>query len=611
MSNDRLTPAPPIGGSHILSLDELTPEFEKIGNEELASWAALIGDTNAQKEKNFSPILPLMLNLRGEAYSLKDHFVMEPLFSAEIPWRTVYKCGRQISKSTSLAAQGFVQTATIPYFNSLYVLPLYEMARRFSSNVVRPFIEESRIKSMVVDSRCEQSVLQKTFTNHSIMFFTFAFIDCDRTRGISADKMAIDEAQDMDWDFIPIIRETLSASKWGLEQYSGTPKTFDNTMEALWEDSSQAEWLIRCGCGHWNIPTMRFDASRMFGPVSNIAKHGTAIVCAKCGKPVDPRTGRWVHAYPDRRTMFSGYHVPQIILPMHYASEKKWTEFLRKSNKSASNIFLNECMGESCDVGTKLITHDELRKACILHKLDFNVARGTNFTGKYIQRILGVDWGGGGEKEISFTTLAVLGLCPDYRMELIWGERMHNAVSDVDEVRRIQEIFQIFQCHYLAHDFAGSGSVHETLMIQSGFPISRIIPFSYVRTGGKSLIHHHPPTGNSSRHFYSLDKTWSLMLLSLLLKTKHLTLTDYESSRDLVDDFLNVFEEKSETRDQGDILVVKRSPKKSDDFVHAVNYAACGHYHVTQKPPKFAEQFGLTLTPEQRQVAHPAHHVKF
>lgn len=101
------------------------------------------------------------------------------------------------------------------------------------------------------------------------------------------------------------------------------------------------------------------------------------------------------------------------------------------------------------------------------------------------------------------------------------------------------------------------------------------------------------------------------MLLCLLLKTKHLALTEYESSKNLVEDFLHIYEDKTETANAGDILTVKRKSKQSDDFVHSVNFACCGHFHVTQKPPRFADQFGLTLTAEQREVAHPTHHVKF
>ena len=84
------------------------------------------------------------------------------------------------------------------------------------------------------------------------MLFSFAYQDAERTRGISADKNVIDEVQDMDISFLPVIHETISASQeWGLIQYAGTPKTMDNTIQVLWQDSSMAEWMVKCPhCSH-------------------------------------------------------------------------------------------------------------------------------------------------------------------------------------------------------------------------------------------------------------------------------------------------------------------------------------------------------------------------
>lgn len=507
--------------------------------------------------------------------------------------------------SMSLAAQGIIQSAATPHFKTLYVCPLYEQIRRFSANYIKPFINESNIKDMILDSSCEESVLQKSFSNQSKMFFSFAYLNCDRIRGLGCDCMSGDEIQDLDWDFLPIIEETLSASEWNIRRFTGTPKTMDNTIQALWEDSSQGEWVIQCkACKYWNIPSSEFDIIRMIGPVSNIKSFGTAVVCAKCGGPVHPADGGWQHRYPDRRSQFSGYHVPQIILPIHYAHENKWTELLTKMQKRSNAVVLNECFGESCDVGTKLVTLEELKQVAILHKLDFHVAKNIRFQEKYIQRILGVDWGGGGETETSYTTITVIGLRPDYKQEVIWGERMHAAVSDVEEVRRILEVFSLFQCHYLAHDFGGSGSVHETLILQSGFPMDRVVPFSYTGSAGKTLIGHHPPEVNSSRHYYSLNKTWSLVLLCTMIKTKHLLFPEYQSSKDLLEDFLHIYEHKTETT-KGDVLLIRRSPKLSDDFVHSTNFAACAHYHTTQHYPDFARSFNLTLSDEQMNVAQP------
>ena len=148
------------------------------------------------------------------------------------------------------------------------------------------------------------------------MLFSFAYLDAERTRGISADKNVIDEVQDMDITFLPIIHETLSASRdWGIIQYAGTPKTLDNTIERLWVDSSMAEWVIKCphaGCGHWNIPSLEFDLIKMIGPVrEDISDTCPGVVCAMCQKPINPRppaqggTGRWIHRYAEKRWTFA------------------------------------------------------------------------------------------------------------------------------------------------------------------------------------------------------------------------------------------------------------------------------------------------------------------
>lgn len=567
-----------------------------------------------QKIPTLAPLLPAFLSLNGKPYTLRNHYMMAPLFDTCMPWKILFKCGRQISKSTSLSAQGIMQTSAIPFFNTLFVLPLFESTRRLSTNYVRAMIEQSPIKEIMVDKSCNLSVLQKTFRNNSKMIFSYAFLNCDRVRGISADKLIIDEIQDMDWEFLPVIQEVLSASQnWGLQQYSGTPKTFDNTIQALWEDTTQSEWVIKCQhCNHYNIPSVAYDVMGMIGPTENIDKHGTALICAKCCKWIDSRSGRWVAARPDKRTIFSGYHVPQIILPMHFSSEKKWTELLIKRDKGVSPAaFLNECLGESCDLGTKLVTYEELRKAASLHQNTFDVARKQPFTKEYIQRVIGIDWGGGGLKEVSYTAIAVVGLRPDYRLELIYAERLHTATSDTEEVKRIIDLFTLFQCAWLAHDFGGSGSVHETLLIQAGFPYDRIIPFNYVRAAAANMISHHPPTANTSRHFWSLDKARSLILLCTLLKTLHLQLTEWESSKNLLEDFLNLIEDKVATKHAGDIFTVTKSPNKTDDIVHAINFACCAHFHTTQQYPNVAQTFELNLTDKQmRAIALPANHTK-
>lgn len=349
----------------------------------------------------------------------------------------------------------------------------------------------------------------------------------------------------------------------------------------------------------------------MVGPVSLIAEHGTALVCAECHRPVDARKGRWIHRYPDRRPDFSGFHVPQIIMPMHYSDEDMWISFLQKREKTDKATFLNECMGESCDSGQKLITMTELRRASILHKLDWNEARTSGFEKKYIQRVLGIDWGGGGIDEISFTTLTVIGLTPNGQYQVIWGERLHGATSDADEIVRIKETFSMFQCSYIAHDYGGSGAVKETLLLQAGFPTNRVMPCLYTPGSRRNMITHKPPSQDSSRSYYAVDKPRSLVLMCTLVKTNRLLLPEYDSAKDLTEDLLHLVEAKTETIAAGDIYRIVRQPKMTDDFAHSTNFALCCLYHTRNEFPNIADDMKLTLTEEQISIANPLHQVDF
>src|SRR5437764_346238 len=48
------------------------------------------------------PLLPLLLSIKGEPYTLDRYFPFEPFFRTRMPRKSLLKTGRQVSKSTSL-----------------------------------------------------------------------------------------------------------------------------------------------------------------------------------------------------------------------------------------------------------------------------------------------------------------------------------------------------------------------------------------------------------------------------------------------------------------------------------------------------------------------------
>ncbi len=571
------------------------------------------------------PLLPLLFSLKGKPYSLDNYFPFEPFFRTRIPRATLLKTGRQVSKSTSLAAQGISTAISMPYFSTLYVTPLYEMIRRFSHNYVREFIESSPSKELLVSEDLAQNVLQRQFNNGSNMYFSYAFLDAERTRGIPADKNAIDEVQDIQYDFLQIIHETLSGSPYAVKAYSGTPKTLDNTMEKLWQDSSQAEWIIKChhsGCNYWNVPSLSYDLLKMLGPWhEEISEKIPGVVCAKCRKHLNPRSGRWVHAYPERRWSFSGYHIPQIILPMHYANPEKWDILIGKSQGRANTTFttfLNEVCGESYDEGSKLLSETDLKAAAVLPWPN-DWRKAADQIGGYVRRVLAVDWGGGGgalkatgdsgKSRTSFTSLAVLGYRADGIIDVLWGMRSLKTHDYYYESQLVVETLNRFRCSHLVHDYGGAGAIRETFVHQAGWPAENIVPIAYHTTAKHNIMTFHPATESHPRHWYSVDKSRALVLTSQCIKFGLIRFFqyDFKSADDagLIRDFLALLEEKIDGRGTTDRYVIVRHPNLPDDFAQAVNIGSCALWHIAKRWPDLSVTMKFQIPMDLEELTKP------
>lgn len=554
---------------------------------------------------SLEPILPLVLNLNGKPYSINDHFPFAPLFRVLMPKSQVWKTGRQLSKSTSLAAHGVVVANSIPFFKTLYVTPLFEQIRRFSNNYVRSFIDQSPIKAQWCGTETDNNVLQRSFKNKSMMLFSYAMLDADRVRGVSSDRMCIDEVQDMDPDHIPIIQETMSYSRFAMSHFTGTPKSMDNPLEGLYQRSSAAEWFIPChaaGCKHWNIPARDHDLDAMIGPYrDDISEKLPATVCAKCQKPINPRHGRWVHRHPDRRWNFAGYHVPQLLLPLHYADPDKWATLLQKREgfNYTPAQFYNEVLGESIDAGQKLVTETDLRNASILPWENKREPEPEclKHLDEYKHRILAIDWGGGGEAGISFTVVSVMGFRHDGAIDVLWGKRLMLGGEHLAEAVECMKYSQQFKCDFVCHDYTGAGTVRETVMVQAGFNLDRVMAIRLCRSAAQDLMVYKEPTAFNHRAHYSLDKTRSLLYTCQAIKLKQVRFFQYDwTSQDnpgLIADFLALVENKTESRSSGDIYTITRNVLLSDDFAQSVNFGANALWHINQALPNFAEIAGL------------------
>lgn len=533
-------------------------------------------------------LLPIYFKLKGKPYDISNYIFFEPFYGIKLPTQSIFKTGRQISKTTNLAAKTILHAAVNEYYNILSVTPTYPQIYRFVTLYINPFLDNSLIGELIFKGKIHDTLQQKTFTNNSTLFFEHCFKTVDRIRGISADELNIDEVQDIDIDFLPVILETLEASEYRISYYTGTPKTLDNTIQKLWDESSQAEWCIPCShCGYYNICTIEQDLMKMIG--------SETLICAKCSKSIEGIQGFWLHTFPEKRHIFAGYHIPQPILPRYYKNKQRWKELLDKISKWPADKVHNEILGESYDRAKRLITKQELQQACSL-PFENKISESIKVIGHYYHRVMGIDWSGGGEESLSFTKIAIGGMTPTGIIDIIYSEDLTRFVKPEDELDYIIKLYKLFKISYISHDFTGAGTIRQVLLAKSGIPVDRIIPIWYVGiTSRKSFFSYNK---KASTPYYSLDKTRSLVLICMAIRHHLIRFPSFTSMEHLLNDFLALVEDVTVSTVR-EIYRIMRSKDMCDDYAHAVNFTCISLWHIYNRYPEFAELMKYVISKEE------------
>jgi hypothetical protein len=359
-----------------------------------------------------------ILSLKGGPLDLKGRPYLADVYDTDAQ-RILLKFGRQSEKSTTLSALIALNTACIPYYNTIFVSPSASQTKDFSNDRLNQFLKNSDyINSNLFDLTCTDRVDQKSLLNGSNIYLRYAFHNADRTRGISADKVCIDEIQDIRTDNISVIEECASHSDrknkghpYKSYLYSGTPKSTSNSIEYFWKKSTMREWGIKCtGCGHWALELS----------LKNIGKE--YLVCERCDHQLYPQTGRWIITNPGKD--IEGYHICQLSVP--WLDWKK--DILFKLDTYPQNRFYNEVLGLSYDSGSKPLTMVHLRQCCNSERKDW-----WKHDEGYIPRpvFAGIDWALTSDK--SFTILTIGSWLPYPNKFIVLYQRKFEANLDINQ----------------------------------------------------------------------------------------------------------------------------------------------------------------------------------
>ena len=384
--------------------------------------------------------------LNGKKFRLTNRHYLKPIYDAKIE-EGLLMCGRQVEKSTTFSVHMANYTLMVPFFQGLYFAPLTDQVGVFSKSRLGRLYEDSQknfVKKNFMGPGYANNVFEKQFKNGSVNYLKHCYEYGDNIRGISVNGIWGDEIQDIHIDAIPVIKEAQShayesGAGMKLTWYSGTPKTFSNTIQQYWDRSTQNEWVIKCPhCGKYQILGVKNMTPNKY-------------ICTKCKMeiPTESRiNGQWVQLQPGRR--MQGFRISQLMVPWITPAEI-WT----KQEEYSKGKFYNEVLGRSYEDADKpftaiLLNQISANNYALYDRADREFANAPTF--------MGVDWGKG---EKAYTVITIYGWnSREQKLQIIYTKKCaHGEETDADwQVRHISGLMQIFKVQMCIADW-GFGHV--------------------------------------------------------------------------------------------------------------------------------------------------------
>jgi len=480
-------------------------------------------------------------HLRGQPISFDGRPYLPQVYESEAS-RLVIRASRQVEKSTFLVNSINYYAMQFPGIHIVCVFPRQEQARVFSRSRLLTTIEGSPvIRRILLGSQGRKpQVMNLHFANSSEVYVRAAYHSADSVRGLDADLLIVDEFQDIAPGALPVMQEALSHSQHRKLILTGTPKSTDNDLEAVYTASTACEWQVPCaGCQQ---PVILDETC--IGP--------TALICPECDQPINPRAGAWVPRNPES-TWGAGYWINHLMVP--------WIShpvLLASQQSYDPAAFRNECLGLPTSLGDHIVTREEVEACCTPRPMTTSLndvhalMRG--------RMLAGVDWGGGG---VSRTALVIGHIAHDGKLE-VCNMQVFPAQEDASVVVRLVAAWcERFQVWGVATDGAGNGNVYNSLLLAALPRLPRLFAMSYAATD-------HPPKRYRDRWWnWIVARSPTIGAVFGRIKKRQIAFPRLEQCTALLRE---IYCETAEYDPQKRSVRYIHPANQTDDTLHALNY---------------------------------------
>jgi hypothetical protein len=487
--------------------------------------------------------------------------------------RILLICGRQVEKSTLIGNVSLCYMCLVPNFKILFVSPSATQTKTFSNDRIKEPIETSPVLKKFTTQMLSANILEKQFINRSKLTLRYAFLNADRTRGIPAYMLMIDEFQDILQENVPVIEHCLSHSpkQWRRYVYSGTPKSLDNPIEEYRANrSTQNEWVVPCdNCGS-NIPGAAGRFWNILGE-KNIARKGLA--CEKCHTLIDPMhpDAQWaaqVEMKPPK-VEWESYRIPQLMVPW-----VEWSEILYRYEHDPRDKFYNETLGVSFDSGLRPLTQHQVKRCCRDDIRMSDEKQLENYHNESYAKpfFMGIDWGTG---EHTYT-VATVATYVDMKFRVILAHRfVGEETSPAIQLRKIYEMVEYFNVRIIGTDYGGGFDRNDELTRKYG--IDRVQKFQYAARPKRKV------EWSDKLRRWIVHRTEVMSdIFNAIKRGRECEFPRWEEwDKPFASDMLNIFSEWSE---QMKMIVYRHALDKPDDTFHSFLYCWLGSMIINPRP---------------------------
>lgn len=470
--------------------------------------------------------------------------------------------GRQVEKSTTVSLKIGNNVLLKNFSRSLYVAPMNEQVKTFSKGRLDKLFRYSQkdlIRRRYMSTDLTNQVFHKEFANGSEIYLRNCFEEADNIRGLSIDDIFIDEVQDILVDALPVIRETQTRSKNPHYFLTGTPKTFSNTIQQMWNTSSQADWVIVC------------PACRKHQILGIASVTPNAFICRnpRCKLPlpdISRAMGRWEHRKPDAR--MKGFRITQMMVPdidvgsvfekiENYPKIRLYNEVLGKSFENADKPFSDSLLAN--------MSRDDVAPFVKLAGINSEFANKPVF--------MGIDWGEGeksGQQGTGYTVIKVYAYNNQDQFQMLAAKRFERG-DELDP--EYQQKFIInwmsqFRVSMCVADYGAGQKENMRLKRELG---SRFYQCQYVGRQKDKIAY------DSDQFKYKIPRSrWLTDFIDYVQQGKLIFAAkgNSENMKWLFENFRSVYAEyRTSTSGVSEELYYGHAATEPDDAVHATFYA--------------------------------------